>query len=157
MMRHVSMLVKTVNEINWGGINKWWVWRSMWSVGEARKERELADVRMLAVVGYTDRPTWLCPEDWDQILHLSKATLHQRHSNEVVFYCKLSSRGVCVWVCTTVCVSVSAWKGWEGDKGEARKLKEVGRCAGLSFTSVSETSIYRNWYGTHSMSAHKSL
>lgn len=52
------------------------------------------------MVGYTDTPTWICPGDWDQILHLSKATLHQRHSNEVVFYCKLSSRGVCV--CTSV-------------------------------------------------------
>lgn len=48
---------------------------------------------VLVVVGYTDTPTWICPGDWDQILHLSKATLHQRHSNEVVFYCKLSSGG----------------------------------------------------------------
>lgn len=95
---------------------------------------------MHVVVGYTDMPMWVCPGDWDQILHLSKATLHQRHSNEVVFYCKLSSRGVWVWVY----IIYSAWEGWENDKGERKKHQEVERCVGLSSLSVSKR-IYRKW------------
>lgn len=123
---------------------------AVWIEGEEHKEKEpscrVGGCQWL--VGYTDTPTWICPGDWDQILHLSKATLHQRHSNEVVFYCKLSSRGVCVctWVCTTVWVSVCAGEGWESEEGERRKnqgmkrLKE--RCVGLSSLSVSKRGVH---------------
>lgn len=76
-------------------------------------QRRGAGSRMHVVVRSTGTPTWICPGDWDQILHLSKATLHQRHSNEVVFYCILSSRGV--WVC------VPKLCAWEGGKEEAKK------------------------------------
>lgn len=67
----------------------------------------------LALDGSSDTPTWICPGDWDQILHLSKATQHQRHSNEAVFYCKLSSRvvRVCARVRTPEQVSVCAAEG----------------------------------------------
>lgn len=110
---------------------------------------------MLVVVGYTDTPTWICPGDWDQILHLSKATLHQRHSNEVVFYYKLSSRGVCVcaYISVSFCLCLREAEKVTKKKNQGEKrLKE--RCVGLSSLSVSKRGIYKK--SAHSMSVHKS-
>lgn len=84
------------------------------------------------VVGYTDTPTWICPGDWDQILHLSKATQHQRHSNEVVFYCKLSSRGVGVCACETNCAGEREAKETE-EKSRDEEVEKKGVCVCLSF------------------------
>ncbi len=113
---------------------------------------------MLVVVGYTDTPTWICPGDWDQILHLSKATLHQRHSNEVVFYCKLSSRGVCACMCVYIGVSfclrpVRSEKVTKKKNQGKKRLKE--RCVGLSSLSVSKRGIHKKC--ACSVSVHKSL
>ena len=142
------------------GMEGWWRMNCRWGTKEKGAGSRTG---MLVVVGYTDTPTWICPGDWDQILHLSKATLHQRHSNEVVFYCKLSSRGVCVCVCVcaraSVWVSVCACEGWESDRKWKKKnqgkerLKE--RCVGLSALSVSKGGIYKKC--AHSMSAHEPL
>lgn len=113
-----------------------------WCGVQVRSTKKRSWLGML-VVGYTDTPTWICPGDWDQILHLSKATLHQRHSNEVVFYCKLSSRGVYVWGCVRNCVLESREQvtrsGRGGKNQERKRLKE--RCVGLSSLSISKRSI----------------
>ena len=88
MMGHVSMLVKIANEIN-GGRRE--------GRRDELEERKGGKSRGEGVD--TDTLTLSFPGDWDQILDLSKATLHQRHSNEEVFYHKLSSKSVCLFVC----------------------------------------------------------
>lgn len=148
MTRHVSMLVKSVNEINYGVIDRRWGWRGVPYELWVRK-RKGADSGMLVVVGSTDTPTWICPGDWDQILHLSKATQHQRHSNEVVLYCKLSSRAVCVSVCVHRCKFLFVLV--RGEKVTKKKnqnwLKE--RCVGLSFLSASGRSVHTPYLCKH--------
>lgn len=86
---------------------------------------------MLVVVGYTDTPTRIRPGDWDQILHLSKATQHQRHSNEEVFCCKLSFRG-CASVCSHLCEFVFVpEKGKEVTKEENRGVRKAKDSKGM--------------------------
>lgn len=127
------------------GYGEGWHMNCRWGTKEKRAGSRRG---MPVVVGYTDTPTWICPGDWDQILHLSKATPHQRHSNEVVFYCKLSSRGVCACMC--VChLSEFLFVLARGEKVTKRGKKNQGkerlkeRCVGLSSLSVSERGIYK--------------
>lgn len=157
-MRHVSMLVKIVNELDWGRLDGWWVVGTekdgIWIVGEEHEGKWLLAGCEDASGGWLHRHTHVGLSRGlgsDTSFEQSHATSKTFKWSSPLLQIKLQGC-VCVYNCVNFCFCLRGLRKWQRRK---KKHQEVERCVGLSSLSVSKRGVYRKW--TQSACVHKSL